>query len=229
MPGGYVGSILAAGGVTLSLAFVSLLLAVLIGMAGAFAKLSSSRPLRMTATVYTSFIRGIPDLVMMLLVFYSVPALLNQWVQGMGWDMTIEFSPFGAGAATLALIFGAYMTETFRGALMNIPKGQLEAAQAYGLARPRIFWRILLPQMMRLALPGFTNNWLVMTKATALVSLLGVQDVMFRARGAAEATGKPFSFYILAGGFYLAITAVSLFVLSRVARRYEAGVKELAR
>ncbi|WP_102960448.1 ABC transporter permease [Mangrovicella endophytica] len=229
MLGGYVASILAAGWITLSLALVSLLLAVLIGIAAALAKLSHSRTLRIIAGTYTSLVRGIPDLVMMLLVFYSLPAILNQKAQDLGWNVYIEFSPFVAGAATLGLIFGAYMTETFRGALMNIPKGQLEAAQAYGLTRFRIFWRILLPQMARLALPGFTNNWLVLAKATALVSLLGLPDVMFRAKGAAEATAQPFTFYLLAGGFYLAITAISLFALSLVARRYEVGVKELAR
>ncbi|HEV7286040.1 MAG TPA: ABC transporter permease subunit [Kaistia sp.] len=229
MLGGYVISVLAAGWITLSLAFVSLILAVVIGIAAALARLSRSRALRVTATLYTSVVRGIPDLVMMLLVFYSVPALLSQAAQDWGYDVYIEFSPFGAGAATLGLIFGAYMAETFRGALMNIPRGQLEAAEAYGLGRFRIFWRILLPQMMRLALPGFTNNWLVLAKATALVSLLGLQDVMFRAKGAAEATAKPFTFYLLAGGFYLAVTAISLFILSRAAKRYELGVKELAR
>ncbi|UHD46337.1 ABC transporter permease subunit [Aureimonas altamirensis] len=227
MLGGYVASVLAAGWVTLSLAFVSLLLAVLIGVAAALAKLSPSRTLRVAATTYTSVVRGIPDLVMMLLVFYSLPALLNQAAQDWGFDVYVEFSPFVAGAVTLGLIFGAYMTETFRGALLNIPRGQVEAAEAYGLGRLRIFWRILLPQMMRLALPGFTNNWLVLGKATALVSLLGLQDVMFRAKGAAEATAKPFTFYLLVGGFYLVLTAISLFVLSRVAKRYEVGIKEL--
>jgi His/Glu/Gln/Arg/opine family amino acid ABC transporter permease subunit len=229
MLGGYVASVLAAGWITLSLAFVSLLLAVLIGVAAALAKLSRSRTLRVAATTYTSVVRGIPDLVMMLLVFYSLPAILNQASQDWGFDVYVEFSPFVAGAVTLGLIFGAYMSETFRGALLNIPKGQVEAAEAYGLGRFRVFWRILLPQMTRLALPGFTNNWLVLAKATALVSLLGLQDVMFRAKGAAEATAKPFTFYLLVGGFYLVLTAVSLFVLSRVAKRYEVGVKELAR
>jgi ABC-type arginine transport system permease subunit len=93
----------------------------------------------------------------------------------------------------------------------------------------RTFRSIVLPQMIRLALPGFTNNWLVLVKATALVSLLGLQDLMFRARGAAEATGKPFTFYLLAAGFYLAITVVSLGALVWVGRRYSMGVKELSR
>lgn len=229
MQAGYVVSVLAAGWITLALAFLSLVLAVLIGIAAALAKLSRSRALRWSAALYTSLVRGIPDLVMMLLVFYSLPALLNEALLALDIDAYVEFSPFVAGAATLGIIFGAYMAETFRGALMNIPKGQIEAARAYGLGPFRIFWRIEVPQMTRLALPGFTNNWLVMAKATALVSLLGLQDVMFRARGAAEATGQPFTYYLLAGAFYLALTALSLWVLTRIARRFEAGVKVLGR
>jgi len=173
-------------------------------------------------------VRGIPDLVMMLLVFYSLPSFIDQLGEWLGFDIHVEFSPLGAGIATLGLIFGAYMTETFKSALLNIPRGQIEAAQAYGLSRTRTFTRIVLPQMIRLALPGFTNNWLVLVKATALVSLIGLQDVMFRAKGAAEATGKPFTFYLVAGGFYLAITILSMLVLAWLARRYELGTRKLA-
>jgi His/Glu/Gln/Arg/opine family amino acid ABC transporter permease subunit len=220
-------TILAAGLTTLLLAFASVAVATALGLAAAFCKLSGNRLLVAAAQIYTFVVRGIPDLVMMLLVFYSVPSLVNQLADAMDIDVRVEFSPFLAGIATLGLIFGAYMTETFKGALQNIPKGQIEAAQAYGLGRWRIATRIMLPQMIRLALPGFTNNWLVLVKATALVSLIGLQDVMFRAKGAAEATGQPFTFYLVAAGFYLAVTILSLLVLIRIARRYELGTKEL--
>lgn len=220
-------TILAAGLTTLLLAFASVAVATALGLAAAFCKLSGNRLLVAAAQIYTFVVRGIPDLVMMLLVFYSVPSLVNQLADAMDIDVRVEFSPFLAGIATLGLIFGAYMTETFKGALQNIPKGQLEAAQAYGLGRWRIATRIMLPQMIRLALPGFTNNWLVLVKATALVSLIGLQDVVFRAKGAAEATGQPFTFYLVAAGFYLAVTILSLLVLIRIARRYELGTKEL--
>lgn len=226
---GYITTILAAGSTTLLLAASSLVVATLLGLVAAFAKLSGSRGLRGAATVYTFVIRGIPDLVVMLLVYYSLPALLNRAIEVMGWDMRIEFPPIVAGILTLGLIFGAYMTETFKSALQNIPKGQIEAAIAYGLSRRRLFVRIMLPQLIRLALPGFTNNWLVLAKATALVSLIGLQDVMFRAKGAAEATGKPFTFYLVAAGFYLSVTIVSMLLLSYLARRFERGTKELAR
>ena len=164
----------------------------------------------------------------MLLIYYSLPALLNQWIDAMGIDARVEFPPIVAGIATLGLIFGAYMTETFKTALQNIPKGQIEAAIAYGLTRRRMFVCIILPQLIRLALPGFTNNWLVLAKATALVSLIGLQDVMFRAKGAAEATGMPFTFYLIAAGFYLFVTVFSLILLALLARRFEIGLRELA-
>ncbi|HEY0120456.1 MAG TPA: ABC transporter permease subunit [Rhizobium sp.] len=224
----FILTILAAGFTTLLLALASVAVATALGLVAAFCKLSRSRALRMTAQIYTFVVRGIPDLVVMLLIFYSVPSLLNQLAENMGLDVHIEFSPFIAGIATLGLIFGAYMTETFKTALINIPKGQIEAAVAYGLSQRRLFTRIVLPQMIRLALPGFTNNWLVLVKATALVSLIGLQDVMFRAKGAAEATGKPFTFYLVAAGFYLAITIISMLGLIAIAKRYDVGTRELA-
>lgn len=221
-------TILAAGSTTLLLAVASLAVATVLGMGAAFAKLSGNRLLRATASLYTFVVRGIPDLVVMLLIYYSLPALLNQWIDAMGFDARIEFPPIVAGIAALGLIFGAYMTETFKTALQNIPKGQIEAAIAYGLTRRRMFVCIILPQLVRLALPGFTNNWLVIAKATALVSLIGLQDVMFRAKGAAEAAGMPFTFYLIAAGFYLAVTVFSLILLALVARRFEIGIRELA-
>ncbi|WP_192255777.1 ABC transporter permease [Mesorhizobium caraganae] len=221
-------TILAAGSLTLLLALSSLVVATIIGLATAFAKLSDSRALRSAAGIYTFVIRGIPDLVIMLLVYYSLPALLNQWADAVGWDTHIEFPPIIAAIATLGLIFGAYMTETFRTALLNIPKGQIEAAAAYGLTRPRILVAIIIPQLIRLALPGFTNNWLVLAKATALASLIGLQDVMFRARVAAEATSKPFTFFLVAAAFYFLVTLISFAFLTVVARRYEIGIRELA-
>jgi arginine/ornithine transport system permease protein len=217
----YAVTVLGAGLVTLQLAAGALVLAVVLGLVGALCKLSSSAFLRALAGIYTSVVRGIPDLVLMLLVFYSLPTLVNEALSSAGLKYYFELDPFIAGTVTLALIFGAYMTETFRGALLAIPKGQVEAARAYGLGPVRMFTGILLPQMARLALPGFTNNWLVLLKATALASLIGLQDVMLTAKGAAEATSQPFTFYLLAGAFYLALTLASVLLLSWLGRRLE--------
>ncbi|KWV53668.1 amino acid ABC transporter permease [Rhizobium altiplani] len=224
----YIQTVLAAGSTTLLVALASLLLATLIGLSGALAKQSEHRALRAVATAYTFLVRGIPDLVVMLLIFYSLPALINQVFEAVGVDSQVEFSATIAGIASLGIIFGAYMTETFKTALQNIPRGQIEAAHAYGMSAWQTFHRIVIPQLIRLALPGFANNWLVLAKGTALVSLIGLQDVMFRAKGAAEATGKPFTFYLVAATFYLFITLISMATLGVVAKRYSVGERGLS-
>ncbi|MFK3707926.1 ABC transporter permease [Klebsiella sp. NPDC088457] len=225
MSGNYYLMVLNAGWVSLQLAFASLSLSVILGLLGALGKQSGRRWIQALVTPYTLLARGIPDLVLMLLVFYSAPALLNNFLENMGLNYSVEFSPFIASLITLGFIFGAYMTETFRYALINIPQGEMEAAQAFGFTPTSIFFRIILPQLIRLALPGFTNNWLVLVKATALASLLGLQDIMYSAKGAAESTGKPFTFYLLAAGFYLAITLLSVTVLHRLGQQYALVVR----
>lgn len=223
----YIRSVLAAGSVTLALAFASIVLATAFGMMGALCKLSPNRRVVWLASLYTTVVRGIPDLVIMFIVFYSLPGAVNQVLDALGRDGGFELNPFVAGTFTLGLIFGAYMTETFRGALLRIPLGQAEAGYAYGMSAWQVYRRILLPQMIRFAIPGFTNNWLVLVKGTALVSLIGLHDLMFRARGAAEATREPFTFYALAGVFYLVVTIVSLVALHFIGRRFLAGTREV--
>ncbi|WP_313432151.1 ABC transporter permease subunit, partial [Pseudomonas sp.] len=133
--------------------------------------------------------------------------------------------PFIAGVCTMGFIFGAYLSETFRGAFMAIPRGQAEAGAAYGMTGMQVFRRVLLPQMVRFALPGFTNNWLVLTKATALISLIGLQDMMFKAKSAADATHEPFTFFLTVAALYLTLTSVSLLILRLVEKRYSVGTR----
>ncbi|KAB7604312.1 ABC transporter permease [Verminephrobacter eiseniae] len=215
----YFWNVLAAASVTLEMAAGSLLAAIALGLAGAWAKLCGGRWLAAVAGAYTTLVRGVPDLVLMLLFFYGVPALVQLALDTSGSDAGFDVSPLGAGLATLGLIFGGYLTETFRGAILAIPKGQIEAACAFGLGRLRIAWRIVLPQMARLALPGFTNTWLVLVKSTALVSVLGLEDIMFRAKNAAQATRQPFTFFLLTAAVYLSITTVSMLALRWLERR----------
>ncbi|RML21946.1 Amino acid ABC transporter permease, partial [Pseudomonas syringae pv. maculicola] len=157
---------------TIKLAVLSLALSILLGLVGASAKLSSSALLRVPAQIYTTLIRGIPDLVLMLLIFYSLQTWLTMLTDAMEWEY-IEINPFGAGVISLGFIYGAYFTETFRGAILSVPRGQVEAATAYGLKRGQRFRYVVFPQMMRYALPGIGNNWQVLLKATALVSIIG--------------------------------------------------------
>ncbi|MCB5944805.1 ABC transporter permease [Acidocella sp. KAb 2-4] len=218
---------------TIELSVLSLVVSFVIGLLGASAKLSKSRPMRGVATVYTTIIRGVPDLVLMLLIFYSLQIWLNDFsdylnsIQG---DFTFAFplDPFTSGVITLGFIYGAYFTETFRGAFLAVPKGQLEAARAFGMRPKQVFRRILFPQMMRYALPGIGNNWQVILKATALVSLIGLSDVVKAAQAAGEATFRTFFFIVVAGAVYLVLTTVSNGVLILLERKYSVGVRKAA-
>ena len=222
---GYLPSLLEGLRLTLGVALASLAVAVLLGLAGAAAKLSHSAFWRRSATVYTTLIRGVPDLVLMLLVFYGGQLAVNELAPQFGIDDYVDIDPFVAGVATLGFIFGADLTETFRGAILAIPHGQAEAGRAFGMTPLQVFRRIVLPQMVRLALPGFANNWLVLVKSTALVSVIGLTDMMQKAGQAAGATREPFTFYLAAAAGYLLITSVSVVVLRALGKRWSAGVK----
>lgn len=210
--------------VTLELALSSVVLAVVIGLIGASAKLSSRRLLAGIFGLYTTLIRGVPDLVLMLLIFYGLQIALNQVTEGLGLAQ-FDINPMVAGIITLGFIYGAYFTETFRGAYMAVPKGQIEAATAFGFTRSQTFRRILFPGMMRFALPGIGNNWQVILKATALVSLLGLEDVVKATQLAGKSTWQPFWFAVVAGIIYLVFTTLSNGVLWWLERRYSVGVK----
>ena len=221
----YYGSILNGALLTVAVSLSALVVAVLLGLLGAAAKLSGRRYLVLPATAYTTVIRGIPELVLMLLVFYGGSIGLNALIEALGSEVVINIEPFTAGVLTLGFIYGAYMTETFRGAILAIPKGQFEAAAAYGMRPRQVLLRITLPQMVRYALPGVTNNWLVLIKATAVVSLIGLQEMTYLAKQASAATRSPFAFFLFTAGLFLVYTWVSLVVLKQLNQRYSLGVK----
>ncbi len=220
---GYGWSIMSGAGLTVRAALVSLLVATALGMVGAGAKLSTLSPVRVAGNVYTTLIRGVPDLVLMLLIYYGGQTLVNQLAASLGHEDYVDVDPFIAGVLTLGFIYGAYMTETFRGAILAVARGQLEAGRAFGMSGLLVFRRILLPQMMRHALPGFGNNWLVLLKATALMSVIGMDDMLRKAGLAAGATHKPFTFYLAVGLAYLALTSISTVILVWAERHYSAG------
>lgn len=219
----YMPSILDGTLVTVAVALCSLALAVVLGLLGAWAKLSKSRAARATGQAYTTLVRGIPDLVLMLLLFFGGQQLLNALGAGTGWWGYVEIDHFTAGVLTIGFIFGAYMTETFRGAYIAIPRGQIEAAVASGMNPGQTFRRIVWPQLVRHALPSFGNNWLVLLKATALVSVLGLQELLYNAFTAGRSTRELFTFMFVALMIYLVLTAVSDVGLRWLDRRYSAG------
>lgn len=222
---GYYLLILQGALLTVGVSLASLVVAIVLGLAGAAAKLSGRPPLVVLATVYTTVVRGVPELVLMLLIFYGGTIGLNHLLEALGSKRSVDINPFLAGVLTIGFIYGAYMTETFRGAILAIPRGQMEAAWAFGMGRLRTFVRITLPQMVRYAIPGFTNNWLVLIKTTALVSLIGLHEMTYLAKQASSATREPFTFFLFAAALFLVYTSVSLWALRWVDRRFSLGVK----
>jgi arginine/ornithine transport system permease protein len=222
---GYYFSILHGAVLTVGVSLLALLVSIVLGLLGAAAKLSGNKLLMALATAYTTVIRGIPDLVLMLLVFYGGTIGLNHLLTLMGSTQNIDINPFFAGVLTIGFIYGAYMTESFRGAILSIPKGQMEAAWAFGMGRVQTFMRITAPQMVRYALPSFTNNWLVMIKATALVSLIGLQEMTYLAKQASSATRSPFAYFLFTAALFLVYTAISLYALRKLDARFSLGAK----
>jgi arginine/ornithine transport system permease protein len=216
----YYTAILQGSLLTVGVSLCALAVSIVLGLLGAAAKLSGRPVLVSVATVYTTVIRGVPDLVVMLLVFYGGTIGINHLLELAGSKATIDINPFLAGVLTIGFIYGAYMTETFRGAILSIPKGQMEAAWAFGMGRTQTFLRVTAPQMVRYALPGFTNNWLVLIKATALVSLIGLKEMTYLAKQASAATRSPFAFFLFTAALFLIYTTVSLYALRKLNARY---------
>ena len=223
--GGFLPMLLHGVWVTLQLALLSLLLGLILGLLGAGAKLSRVRAWRLCAQVYTTLIRGVPDLLLMLLIFYGLQTGLSRLTSELGWAY-IDVDPFSAGVITLGVIYGAYFTETLRGALLAVPRGQFQAAKALGLTFRQSFVHVIFPQMMRFALPGLGNNWMVLLKATALVSIIGLADLVKVAQMAGKSSQQLLAFLLLAALVYLLLSSVSNAALRWLERRYGDGVQE---
>ncbi|HEX5683744.1 MAG TPA: ABC transporter permease [Ideonella sp.] len=220
----YTGALAEGAGITLAVAFCSLAVATVLGLAGAMARLARSRALNALAATYTTVVRAVPDLVLMLLVFYGGQMLVNEVVAAL--DGTyVDIDPFIAGVLTIGFVFGAYLAETFRGAFLAVPPGQREAALACGMSGWQVFVRIVGPQMLRHALPPLANNWLVLLKSTAIVSVIGLTDLMHRASLAAGATREPFLFYTAVALVYLGFTTLSELAFAAAQRRLSIGTR----
>ena len=210
---------------TVEVALISLMISVLLGMLGAVAKLSKSRIAQGIAGVYTTIIRGIPDLVLMTILFFGGQILVNNIGEKMGWGY-IDVSPFIAGVLTIGFVFGAYMTESFRGGILAVSHGEIEAGYAFGMNPMQVFGRITLPAMVRHALPSFGNNWLVLTKTTALISVIGLQDMVYNAGLAGGSTRKPFTYFCVVAFLFLIITGISDLGMRWLNKRYSVGVRK---
>lgn len=212
--------LLAGTWVTLQLAFTSLVFGLLLGLVGAAAALSPIGPLRWAAVGYNTLMRGIPELLLVLIIYFGATHVI-EWMTG----AYVDIGAFTAGVIALSIAFGAYATEVFRSAMMEIPKGQREAAMALGMSRWDSFRYITLPQLWRLALPGLGNLFLVLLKDTALVSVIGLDDLMRQAYVAAGFTKLPFTFYMAAAMIYLLLTIVSMQVIQLLERWANRGYR----
>ncbi len=205
---------------TLRLAAVSLFLGIIIGLAAAIAKMSSIRWLARGVDILTNLLRGLPELLTILILYYGVQNLFNAIFEDF-----VEVDGFTAGVAALSLVFGSYASETFRGAFLAIPIGQIEAAKSFGMSPFTVFRRIQLPQMWRYALPGLGNLWLVLIKDTSLVSVVGLQELMRKTQIATSVTKSPFTFYSVAALIFIAITVVSTLFLRWIEKKSRRGVR----
>lgn len=210
---------------TLLVGVCSMTLALLMGLIGAWGKLSRSKLSQGLADTYTTVIRGVPELLLILIVYYGTPTLIQGIMARYGEDIIIDVNPFLAGFVTIGFIYGAFATEVFRGAFLAIDKGQIEAARAFGMSRTLAFRRILLPQVWRFALPGLGNVWMVLIKATALISVIQLPELLRNADIAARAVRLPFTFYFAASLIYLGITIVSMLALQRAEAWANRGIR----
>ena len=225
---GYGPLLLQGLGVTLAVALVSLPGAMVWGAILASLKLSGRPFLMRLADVYINVIRGIPELVLLLLFYYALPSFLQDLLgRILGRDILIDLNPFVAGAGTLVLIYGAFASEVFRGAWLGLPAGQREAAAALGLPWPVALRHVIAPQLIRLALPGLGNLWMVLIKATALVSVIQLPELMRSADIAARATRLPFTFFAVVCAIYLVITLVSMWLQAQAETWSERGLVQV--
>lgn len=215
---GYGGLLLQGTWVTVKLGLASLIIGLIFGLIGAAMKLSRFWFLRQLANIYTTVVRGIPELLVVLAIFIGGSVIVRMIMQAIGYSKYVDISQFWMGVLALSTMFGAYATEVFRMALQAIPQGQWEAAQSLGMRPTQTFFRIILPQMWMVALPGLGNLTLVLLKDTALISLIGLKDLMFFASRAAQSTQQPFTFYLMAALIYLALTTVVMALLWKAER-----------
>lgn len=199
---------------TLGLALTSLAVGLVLAILLCGAEMSRFALLRWPANAFSTVLRGLPEILVVFFIYFGSTQILFLIT-----DQYIEFSPFWCGVTALSLLFAAYGAQTLRGALNAVDKGQRQAAQALGLPPLYTFIHITLPQTWRHALPGLGNQWLVLLKDTALVSLIGVHDLMYQAKAVASRTYEPFTWYGIAALIYLVITVVSQQGLQRLRTR----------
>jgi polar amino acid transport system permease protein len=217
---GYGDEMLIGASVTVQLAIYSFVISLILGQVLGFVALSHNRVLQRIWRAYASIMMGVPSILVVFLLYYNAP-LMFRAVLG----TRVEVSPFVAGVTALGIVYAVYVGEVLRGAVINIPPGQFEAARSIGLRTLPMWWLVVLPQAWRLALPGVTNVWMVVLKDTALISLVGLTDIVRIADVAAAVTKEPFLFYLVAGFAYIIFSSVTMVGAERFERWVNRGQK----
>jgi polar amino acid transport system permease protein len=193
------------------------------GLLLAVLKLSSKRWVQIACSAYTTFFRGIPDLLSLFIVYFGLQALLNLSARFFGDAWRIEMNAFVAGVIALSVVVAAYSSEVWIASLKAVPPGQAEAARSLGLDSKRVFFLVVLPQLGRVALPGLGNIWTILVKDTSLISTLAVMDLLRAASEASRATTRPLIFYSSAAAIYLIFSIISGIGQSYLERRANQG------
>jgi polar amino acid transport system permease protein len=218
-PNGWAPALIAGALVTIEITVGAFICGLLIGTLTAAARLSGNRPLILLARGYTTVCRAIPELLLILVLYYLGSQLLGQALRALGLG-NVPISGFATAIVVLGLVQGAYASEVIRGAILAIPYGQIEAAHAFGHARILLFRRIILPSMLPVALGGLSNLWMVLIKDSALISVVGYSELLYSAQQAAGYTHRYFLFYIVAAGLYYAMTLLSNLGIRAIEQRF---------
>jgi octopine/nopaline transport system permease protein len=212
--------------VTVMVSISAMGIGLFVSIFGTISKLSTNRLIRAIGNTYTTIVRGIPELLVIYLLYFgfnnAVMSIANSLF---GYNQYIELPVFLIAALAVGIISGAYSTEVIRGAFLVVPKGQIEAAKSVGMSRFLVFYRVLIPQVMRYALPGLGNVWQLTLKDTALIMVTGLVEIMRQAHIASGSTYAPFTFYVSAAMLYLVLTTVSSRALNSAENWANKGVK----
>ena len=208
---------------TIAVAITAMLIGFFFALLFTPLKLSKNKFLNLIANTYTTIIRGVPELLVIYLFFFGGSAAVMFVASIFGYGEYIEINAFITGAFSIGMISGAYSTEVFRGAIQSIDKGQFEAANVLGLSKFGKFFKIILPQTLRLALPNLSNVWQITLKDTSLIMVTGLVEIMRQSYVAAGSTRDPLFFYSCAAVLYLFLTFLSMKLINRLELKYSKG------
>lgn len=221
-PPGWGGALLRGLLATVQIALGAYILGLIIGLFGAMGKIYGGPVLRWSLEIYTTLIRAIPELVLILLLYYAGSDFLNFILESMGFER-VDINALAAGIFVIGFVQGAYSTEVLRGAFQAVNPGQIEAGKAIGLSRFKLQTRVIIPAMLPYALPGLANLWLIATKDTALLAAVGFSELALVTKQAATGSREYMLFFVAAGCLYLALSLVSTLIFSLIERHYRRG------